>query len=343
MADGRARPVSTLRVGDLLYGSRLSTSRQYAEAAVLEHWLDRANGYRIETAAGTVLTAGGDQTLLTYRGWKRVTGAEQGRARRPHLTLSTKLLGSGPFYDSPAESQPYRRGYLCGLIRGDGHIGSYRCGRPGTAPWIKHGFRLALIDDEPLRRAERYLIAEGVGTTAFVFQRATRRRREIRAIGNQTKAGVERVRGLIAWPQNPSSQWQAGYLAGIFDAEGSCDRSGALRICNTDSEILRRAEEALRMLHFDIAIESTVDRGGLVYLRLRGGAHERIRFFQLTDPVIARKRSLVGRRVASKVDFRVIAVDPLGCSIRVHRVVTSTGDLIAEGAVVGAGDAAWRS
>ncbi len=111
--------------------------------------------YRVALEDGTELVASGDHRFLSDRGWKHVTGAEQGADRRPHLTLSNKLMGVGQFAPAPADTPDYRRGYLCGLIRGDGHLGSYSYDRPGRSHGDVHRFRLALADFEALRRAAR--------------------------------------------------------------------------------------------------------------------------------------------------------------------------------------------
>ena len=50
---------------------------------------------------------------------------------------------------------------------------------------------------------------------------------------------VEAIRHLIAWPEAPTPDWQKGFLAGIFDAEGSYSQ-GVFRIANTDPEIISR-------------------------------------------------------------------------------------------------------
>ena len=55
---------------------------------------------------------------------------------------------------------------------------------------------------------------------------------------------------LIEWPRDPSADWYRGFLAGIFDAEGSC--SGALRIANADITMIGRTvggPAAPRLLH----------------------------------------------------------------------------------------------
>ena len=80
----------------------------------------RRGHIRITLEDGTELVTSGDHRFLTDRGWKFVTGAEQGRARRPHLTLNNKLIGTGAFVGGPTVDGEYKRGYLCGMVRGDG-------------------------------------------------------------------------------------------------------------------------------------------------------------------------------------------------------------------------------
>jgi intein/homing endonuclease len=46
---------------------------------------------RVTLEDGTELVTSGDHRLLTNRGWKHVTGTEQGRERRAHLTANDRL------------------------------------------------------------------------------------------------------------------------------------------------------------------------------------------------------------------------------------------------------------
>ena len=108
---------------------------------------------------------------------------------------------------------------------------------------VGHRFRLALADLEALRRAREFLASADVATSERVFQRAAGAHREMTAISRTGGSSFERVRELVEWPVLPSLQWCRGFLAGIFDAEGS--RSDfALRIANTDPEILEWTERA---------------------------------------------------------------------------------------------------
>ena len=98
-----------------------------------------------------------------------------GRPARPHLTTGrTRCSGPGRFAAGPEHSDDYERGYLCGMVRGDGNLASYAYDRPARRHRRAHRFRLALADGEALERAERYLLAHGVHTTRLAVRRGAR-------------------------------------------------------------------------------------------------------------------------------------------------------------------------
>jgi hypothetical protein len=202
---------------------------------------------------GTELIASADHRFLTARGWKHVIGAEQGPLQRPHLTVGAEMLGTGQFAVQPTPCADYRVGYLCGMVRGDGHVGTYLYPRAGRAGRVDR-FRLALIDFEALRRAKLYLELAGVDCSERVFSKAVGAHSEVRSIATNARANVEFIQWLIEWPDEPSDDWCKGFLAGIFDAEGSCSEH-ILRIANSDPEILRWTERCMRRFDFDVAVE----------------------------------------------------------------------------------------
>jgi DNA repair photolyase len=332
MADGRTRLLAHLSPGDRIVGTEVrGRYRRYVTTEVLAHWSTIKPAYRVTLEDGTELIASGDHRFLTNRGWKFVTGAYGGPEQRPRLTTNHELLGTGGFAASPIVSDDYRRGYLCGVIRGDGHIGTYSYSRQGRTRDDHHRFRLALCDDEALLRADAYLSQAGVATRAFAFQEATAARRAARAIRTSSRATVEAITQLIAWPLSPSDDWRKGFLAGIFDAEGSC-AGHTLRIANTDPLILGWAAASLGHFGFHHVEETPADRD-LRTLRLRGGLRERLRFFHLTDPAITRKRTVQGTALKSDAKTRVKSVEPLGRAMRLYDITTGTGDFIANGVV----------
>jgi DNA repair photolyase len=333
MADGRHKPIADLRVGDRIYGTvRIGRYRRYVPTEVQAHWRTFKPAHRVTLIDGTTLIASGEHRFLTERGWKHVTGAEQGRDRGPHLTLGNALIGVGAFANQPKESADYRRGYLCGMIRGDGTIGHRSYARPNGRIWHSHSFRLALIDDEALERTRRYLCGEGVETTEFVSTQPTATRRGLRAIRTSRRADVQAIERLIEWPVAPSADWRLGFLAGIFDAEGGCS-GGVLRISNTDPVILRQIESCLRALGFKFVTEDQRRANGMTVIRIVGGLRERLRFFHATDPAITRKRQIHGVAVKGNRRLDVVSIEPLGLTIPMYDITTGTGDFIANGVI----------
>ena len=259
MADGRTKPLAEVRSGDEIYGTvRDGFYRRYAITTVSAHWSTVKPGYQVILEDGTQLIGSGDHRFLTERGWKHVTGTEHsGPLRRPHLTVSNKLMGTGGFAEPPKDTAAYQRGYRTGIGR----------------------------------------------------------------------------RECIDWPENsPAPEWRKGFLAGIFDAEGSHSQ-GILRISSTNPEIINWTISSLRSLSFDVAIERSNRPNGLTYLRLRGGLREVLRFLHTVDPAITRKRSIEGTAIKSDARLAVAAIEPLGLDLPMYDITTGTGDFIANGVV----------
>ncbi len=332
MADGTHRALADLAVGDEIYGTvRHGAYRRFTRTLVLAHWSSVKPSYRVTLADGTELVASGDHRYLTRRGWKHVTGTEQGRLRRPHLTLGSRLLGTGRFAEQPEHTPDYRRGYLCGIVRGDGHLGSYSYEREGRQRDDHYRFRLALTDLDALARARTFLADDGVATAEFAFYGGANARLPARAIRTSTRASFERITEAIRWPLAPSADWRRGFLAGIFDAEGST--GDVVRIANTDPAILAWTTACFDAFGFDTVVEQTRDRNGLAYIRLRGGLCARLRFFHTTDPAITRKRALQGRALKCSANLEVASIEPLPGAMRLYDITTGTGDFIANGVV----------
>jgi DNA repair photolyase len=334
MGNGRTLPLSEVRVGDEIYGTvRSGAYRRYVRTQVLAHWSSVKPAFRTLLEDGTELVTSGDHRFLSDRGWKFVTGAEQGNERRPHLTVNNKLMGTGAFAEGPLDSDDYRRGYLCGMIRGDGHLKRYEYTRRARVDRVA-SFRLALCDPEALLRSQDYLLDFDIATHEFQFTAAAGQHRAMHAIRAHSGARFEMIRGLIAWPTVPSPDWSKGLLAGIFDAEGSFSQA-VLRISNTDSEIISWICRSLEALRFEFVVEHQPfeDRKPIDVVRLRGGLKEHLRFFHTVGPAITRKLDLAGQAIKSDAKLRVVSVEPLGKAMRLYDITTGTEDFIANGVV----------
>jgi DNA repair photolyase len=298
MADGGTKMLADLQVGDEIFGTaRRGWYRRYVKTQVLAHWRTRKPAYRVTLSDGTKLIVSGDHRLLTERGWKFITGAEQGRERRPHLTTGNKLMGFGEVssFVPPREEREYRRGYLCGVIRGDGHL---------------------MIDSEALERAGSYLGGFGI------------------AIRTSARASIEAIGRIIQWPERFARDWMQGFLAGIFDAQGSFG-DGILRTANTDARIFQTTQVSLARLGFDTVVEKSREHAPkpLQYVRIRGGLREHLRFFRFCNPAINRKHDISGQAIKSSADLAVVEIEPFGGERDLFDITTGTGDFIANGVV----------
>jgi DNA repair photolyase len=333
MADGRTNAIADLQVGDRIYGTeRRGSYRRYVTTEVRDHWRTLKPACRTTLEDGTELVTSGDHRFLTNRGWKYVTDAVR-PGQRPHLTLNNELLGTGQFASAPEHTDDYRRGYLCGMIRGDGTVGSYSYSRPGRNVDEHHRFRLALTDLEGIQRSQAFLAAAAVQTDQFAYYAGGHGHRPATAIRTQSKARVDRIRELIEWPRQVDHYWCKGFLAGIFDAEGSY-RGGILRICNTDPVLVDWIAFCLRRLGFDYVREFRAhSENGMQVIRIRGGLREHLRFFHGVDPAITRKRTIEGQALKSPRRLRVVSVEPLNMALPMYDITTGTGDFISNGVV----------
>ncbi|HET7731796.1 MAG TPA: PA0069 family radical SAM protein [Usitatibacter sp.] len=334
MGNGRTLPLSEVRVGDEIYGTYFDGKwRKYRKTKVLAHWSSIKPAYKTTLEDGTTLVTSGDHRFLSERGWKYVTGKMSGDGRRPYLTTNNKLMGVGAFAEGPRENDDYRRGYLCGMLRGDGHLKSYHYENRGRVDNI-HGFRLALADPEALLRSQDYLLDFDVATNEFLYTAAVGGRREMNAIRSASRANFDRIRELIAWPSQPAADWSKGFLAGIFDAEGSFSQT-VLRISNTDREIIEWLAKSLARFDFSYVIEHLpyTDRKPIDVVRLVGGLPEHLRFFHTFRPAITRKLDLQDQAIKSDAKLKVVSIERLGQAMRLYDITTGTGDFIANGVV----------
>lgn len=333
LADGRHRLLGELSVGDRIMGTRQEgTYRRYITTSVLAKWTSVKRAYRVTLADGTEIVASADHRFLTERGWKHVKGTMSGRGRRPYLTTSNRLMGFGrrPEPDVEPDDAKFRRGYLSGMIRGDGMIfhGSYD---DGERTRDIHRFRLALADHEALDLTRRYLADEGITVTERPFTPASPVRRSMTALHTARSGQVARIEELATIPEAPTKAWSAGFLGGIFDAEGSCSR-GILRITNKSPELITAIAHALDLFDLPYRIEPP-RASGVVTVRLTGGLPSRRRFFDIARPAITRKLALAGEAVKTAADLHIVSIEDLGVDIEMVDITTGTGDFVAGGVI----------
>jgi DNA repair photolyase len=92
MADGAARPLEDLAVGDRIVGTASEgDERRFVVTEVLAHWATVKPAFRVTLDDGRELVASGDHRFLTDRGWAYVAG---GLGGRPSLVAGSRLMGA---------------------------------------------------------------------------------------------------------------------------------------------------------------------------------------------------------------------------------------------------------
>ena len=82
LANGGARAIAELRVGDLIVGTqRHSGSQRLVTTEVLAHWSSVKAAHRVKLGNGKELVASGDHRFLTSAGWKHVASGSCDVAR----------------------------------------------------------------------------------------------------------------------------------------------------------------------------------------------------------------------------------------------------------------------
>lgn len=338
MADGTTRSIKDVLIGETIVGVRRQDpgsgawSRRYTQATVLNKIETIKEAFEIVLENNNRVICSGDHRWLTDRGWKYTTGKMQGADRRPYLTINNFIQGIGRADQTPPETEEYKKGYLAGIIRGDGFLARYdysgkykRYNRKQVQTNdVQHHFRLALSDFEALKRTKEYLSEFGVQTTDFEFSNHSGHK-PMRAIRNHSRTAFEVITALVA--DGHSAEWLRGWLAGIFDAEGSFSK--VVRISNTDEQILKITLAACDALGLSTVREDRI--GAASSIRVRGGLGAVTRFFQIAAPAISRKCDF-GETTLRRAT-RIVEIRPLGKVLPMFDITTSTENFIANGLV----------
>jgi len=335
LADGTTRTIAELRVGDVVLGTeRVDGVRRYVPTRVLAHWSTTKPAYVVRLAGGTELVTSGEHRFLTADGWRHVSGGWCRAGRRPHLRPGSPLLGPGPFGpDRPRpDSAEYRRGYLCGVVRGDGPdfpSGRLALEALGRAHHLLAEARSApiVVSAEPGRIAlvgHAQPAAHGSRVTSAPI--LTEHRPHVDEASISPVGPI--VEHAMGWPESAGADWCAGFLAGVIDACGVV-AAGELRVVHTDEAVVGRVVGALHRLGFAFAVSAQAD--GARVVRLVGGIGALRALLARTGPAVTRRPA--GAPVDGAPELAVAEVRALGRELPMYDITTGTGDFVAEGVI----------
>lgn len=334
MADGTTKTIGAIEIGDHVIGVdrqrvRLGHSGTLVVATVLATTRIFADAFRIRLDDGRTVVCSSGHRWLTERGWKCTH----------KLTRNNRISTFNMPIETPSLSDDYRRGYLAGIIRGDGTLkrydysGRYRrhTSRSPQKKDILYQFRLAMKDGVAIDRAASFLARFGVRTTRFEFKQTGGTVPTIPAIRTSSKAAHDAISQIIS--SIDSYDWHRGFLAGIFDAEGSF--SSAIRIHNTNKHLLLDVERSLSELKFRFVRDEPTPTHRCGAVRIRGGLAEEAKFFNICAPAITRKFRVAGRTLRSSRNGqnKIAAIERLHGVVELIDISTSTENFIANGMI----------
>lgn len=311
------KPIQDLKAGekvaafDEMSGPWLK-NRSMRLATVEKVWETTKEAVRIVTTHGEVVCSL-DHKFLNYIGRWVTT---------KNLEVGDRLLFSKKPWGTPATSRDYMRGYLFGMTAGDGTARWFPLpGATGRAEDSRRQiyWRVALKDSEPLERIVAYLDALEIAHPGIKrFSVANANYAAMQRIELRSQASVGKMHHVLFTETTENeAEFERGYLAGIFDAEGSYSQKSSLRISQKqENDVCDRTMRYMDRLGFSYIRE----RDGV---RLLGGMWESIRFFGITQPAITRKAAgWVGFGVKhSKAE--ILSIEPLGVR-RLVDIQTST-------------------
>lgn len=334
-ADMTWKPIGDVRVGDVLVG--------FTETPVVgaNRVFERATVEAVHrTAQPTVELTVGDRTIVTNKDhrWLGDTRPNWKTTATLRLGMNLKVVAD-PNLSSDVTNSDYRAGYIAGVTAGDGTMRWNAHWRSATLGYPQRYWRVAgLADDRAvLDRLVEYLADFGVDVMVQpfdggpgTFRNRPGTRRPMMKVETRRNDCLTIIAGLLE--ERSALDWQAGWLAGIFDTEGTYIRHNEttnLRISQRkENGVLAAAERYASALGF--ALKREPDNTGCPCVRLYGHVEDQIGFLARIVPALTRKcEAFYGRRVPARTaEVNGIRRGPVRELVDIQ---TSTGTFVAEG------------
>lgn len=321
MADLTFKPISEVRVGDVVMGWRGASSkgrRKFGPTVVRAVHKRRAEVNKVGLASGRFVRCTPDHVWASGRRWAGVAGAEQWvnavlpsdvsvRKKDGTFNKGSSRWGAclarviDPVSPGVTTGRDYARGYVHGALDGDGTVRDcwyLRAGRD-VAERVT-SISLRVTDAEFAQRYHEMLTRLRIRHTndfsSFKYLRTV----------NSGKSSVS----LYYLPRDGNDDYWRGYLAGVYDAEGWGMTIAQYQ--NRNPAVYDTICHALRRFSFSVHEAPEV-------IRFRGGREEFVRFWSLVRPACSVKRVGINQNhtkvegVCSKwTGDDVVSVEPQG-------------------------------
>lgn len=330
--------IEDIKVGDSVLGFEENVSGYYRnkvmKAKVLNTFHRKSKVLEIETENGLKLNITDNHKILSS---PKKTFIEVGKLKvgdkiyyHPLIDLANKK--------NLSELINYKIGYITGIFKGDGSIKNYTR-RSDNAQVYKT--RLAVKDKEIIQRTKKYLDDLDFNTYLKPFMVSKKYNLKEDAIFSNRKDTYFNLLKLFEdnFKKNTDEDYCRGFLAGIYDAEGSFCKSRFLRICNTDKDII---DEIIRCLD-KISIEYILEESGKtknkehrwnIRIDAKTDSKNSFNFLNIINSTLQRKSFEGFLDYAPLKTLEIKSIKELPDEIDVYNLETETGTYIANGIAV---------
>ena len=308
--------VEDLKVGDVVLGRTAPEGGKHGK--LVESVVTATT-----TREAPLVTVNGS---LTCSNDTRVWVAGNKNARSGWREFSRSVGLKSTFLSDPPDlnATEYERGYLAGMANGDGCFWTLKT--EGKNPYRR--FRLALNDETLLSRFKGF--AERAG---FELRDGEHSHTGFSGYGQMPCLWLTKNEEALSFEAHlseavDSESWGWGYLAGIFDAEGSVSQGNVVRVSQSrevNPDTYERILHAASLCGVDVVQEA---KG----IRLLGSGRSLWKFFTYATPAKKSALDSVINRAPNSVEV-VSSVEDAGEGTVVS-LTTSTGNYIAEGWLV---------
>lgn len=228
----------------------------------------------------------------------------------------------------------YKIGYVVAMMLGDGSYNHYL----DKNGYDVYKIRLAVKDDEIIERMSAYLKELQVNFYLKPFKISTKYNLYKDAIFANTKTVYDQIINLIEnnFGKNQDVNYLSGFLAGIYDAEGSISR-GIIRICNSNDKVIQEIERACHVFDIPYRIEPIKNCHVINVRILNSNGFSRelnsLRFIKTIHPAIKRKESAALWDKSFLTHSKILAIENAG-EKEVYNIETNSHTYIANNVAV---------
>ena len=319
--------IEDISEGDIVLGFDEHTQRykhrRIAPAVVTKTFKRKSKVIEILLKDGNSLKITENHPILGYRvgnkGWK-----DSGKFKEGQQIYVFNLPEAPEMHEY---DEDYKIGYSIGVMLGDGSIKKY----VDKNGYDMYKIRLAVKDDEIIDRSQKFLGELGIDLYRKPFLISKKHNMYKNALFGNKREIYKSLKDLISinMGTNESDSYYKGFLAGIYDAEGSIDRrSRVIRIFNFDKKILEEVSRSLEYLGFTYTTEWN---GIRIKSSVKG---ESLRFVKTVEPACKRKSYEAFWGMSLLTRSKVVEIKDIDEEIDVYNIETTSSTYIANGFAV---------